>query len=140
MEVKEGPPEHGLIRSVALHLGPGAVMLVFYVAAAPWFVGMGYPPLLAGLVSIPLILVPWMLGYLAWDAKQWLRSSTFAAISSRPWIVTELGPLSSRWRFSRCTISSPPGRARDAFSWYCPWPGWSGASEAFVSEWWSTWP
>jgi uncharacterized protein len=62
-------PEHGLGRSIALHLAPGLVMLAFYLATAPWFIAAGFPPLTASLATIPLILVPWMLGYLAWQGK-----------------------------------------------------------------------
>jgi uncharacterized protein len=44
-------------------------MLAFYLATAPWFMAAGFPPLTASLATIPLILVPWMLGYLAWQGK-----------------------------------------------------------------------
>lgn len=70
VEVHRTVPAHGLVQSIALHLGPGVAMLLFYLATAPWFVGMGFPPLFASLISIPAILVPWMLGYLAWEAKR----------------------------------------------------------------------
>jgi uncharacterized protein len=63
-------PEHGVLHSLALHLGPGLLMLLFYVATVPWFMRAGFPPLFASLMSIPLILVPWMLGYLAWQGRQ----------------------------------------------------------------------
>jgi uncharacterized protein len=63
-------PQHGLARTLALHLGPGVVMLAFYVATAPWFARLGYPPLFASLMTIPLLLVPWMLGYLAWEGRR----------------------------------------------------------------------
>ncbi len=64
------PPRHGVLRSVALHLGPGLAMLAFYLAAAPWLMGLGFPPLFASLATIPVILVPWMLGYLAWQGRR----------------------------------------------------------------------
>jgi uncharacterized protein len=55
-------------------------MLLFYLAAAPWVIRMGYPPLFAGLLTIPLILVPWMLGYLAREAKQ--RTGGYRVLSA----------------------------------------------------------
>jgi uncharacterized protein len=64
------PPRHGVAKSAALHVAPGVVMLLFYVTTAPWFMAVGFPALFASLMTIPLILVPWMLGYLAWEGKR----------------------------------------------------------------------
>lgn len=68
--VTAAPPEHGPLRSIALHLGSGLAMLGVYLATAPWLMGLGFPPLFASLVTIPVILVPWMLGYLAWQGRR----------------------------------------------------------------------
>lgn len=56
---------HSIIQSIALHLAPGIVMLIFYLLAAPVVMEAGYPPMFASLLTIPLILVPVMLGYLS---------------------------------------------------------------------------
>lgn len=55
-------------------------MLAFYLATAPWFMDRGFPALFASLMSIPVILVPWMLGYLAWDA--WRRTGKLDLLAS----------------------------------------------------------
>lgn len=80
MGLRDQLPEHSLFRSAALHLGPGAVMVVFYVVTAPWFMSLGFPPLFASLVTIPVILVPWMLGYLAWEGKR--RTGQFKILAA----------------------------------------------------------
>jgi uncharacterized protein len=59
---------HTIATSVVLHLAPGVMMLVVYLFLAPVVIAWGYPPLFASLLSIPLILVPWMLGYLSFIA------------------------------------------------------------------------
>ncbi len=45
-------------------------MFAFYVMMVPVVEGWGFPPLFAGLLSIPFLLVPIMLGYLSWDAHR----------------------------------------------------------------------
>jgi hypothetical protein len=52
--------QHSLPRSVALHLFPGAALLLFVVAAA----ALGIPPVVALLAGIALVIVPLELGYL----------------------------------------------------------------------------
>jgi uncharacterized protein len=79
-EVGPGVPRHGVLRSAVLHLAPGLAMLGFYLLAAPWFMARGYPPLMASLVTIPLILAPWMLGYLAWEGRR--RSGSFDVLAA----------------------------------------------------------
>lgn len=61
---------HSVAQSIALHLAPGVVMLIFYLLAAPVVMEAGYPPLFASLLTIPLILVPVMLGYLGIVARR----------------------------------------------------------------------
>jgi uncharacterized protein len=58
------PIEHGIVRSIALHLGPGVAMLGFYLLVAPVVMRWGFPPILASLLTIPIIQLPWVVGYL----------------------------------------------------------------------------
>jgi uncharacterized protein len=62
--------DHSVWKSIALHLGPGILMLGFYLATAPIVMAWGFPPLFASLLTIPLILVPSMLGYLGYEARR----------------------------------------------------------------------
>jgi hypothetical protein len=59
------PEQHSLVRSIALHLLPGAALFGFVLAAA----ALGMPPVLALLVGIAVIIVPLELGYLLFQAR-----------------------------------------------------------------------
>jgi uncharacterized protein len=77
-------PEHGLAWSVALHLIPGLLALAFHVAAAPVVMRWGFPPLFSSILTIPLVIVPWMLGWLAYDAYRTTgRYAPLAVVSYR---------------------------------------------------------
>jgi uncharacterized protein len=67
--ISEGE-QHGLLRSVLLHLAPGLLSLVFYIAAAPVVQAWGFPPLFASILTIPLVIVPFMLGWLVLEARR----------------------------------------------------------------------
>jgi uncharacterized protein len=88
---------HSLWASVALHLAPGIVMLVFYIAAAPLVMQWGYPPLFASLLTIPLILVPWMLGYLSYAARR-----SFGTWN--PLAVVGYRSVLTRWQYAGYTV------------------------------------
>jgi uncharacterized protein len=64
------PQQHSMLRSVLLHLAPGLLSLAFYIAVAPAVVAWGFPPLFASILTIPLIIVPFMLGWLAMEARR----------------------------------------------------------------------
>ncbi|WP_409331248.1 CPBP family intramembrane glutamic endopeptidase [Trujillonella humicola] len=70
--VEEEPavPPHGLLRSVVLHLLPGAALTAFVLAAAPVVEELGLPALFAFFVGIGLVIVPLELGYLAVTARR----------------------------------------------------------------------
>jgi uncharacterized protein len=81
--------QHGLALSVLLHLLPGLLALAFYVLTVPVVTGWGYPPLFASVLSIPFIIVPFMLGWLALEARRMTgRWQPLAAVGYRnavPW-------------------------------------------------------
>jgi uncharacterized protein len=81
--------QHTLPLSVLLHLLPGLLALGFYILAVPLVVRWGYPPLFASVLSIPLIIVPFMLGWLAVEAHRLTGSwDPMAAVGYRshvPW-------------------------------------------------------
>ena len=54
---------------LALHIVPGALMTVAFVAFAPLVEAAGYPPIAALLAAILLVLVPLEIGVLAWTAR-----------------------------------------------------------------------
>ncbi len=61
---------HSVARTVALHLLPGALVTVFYTAAAPVVRSLGFPSLMAIFLAILFVLVPFELGYLLYRAKK----------------------------------------------------------------------
>ncbi len=63
-------PQHGLARSIALHLIPGAVATAIYVACLPAVTNAGYPALAALLIAGIVGLVPIELGLLFLEGKR----------------------------------------------------------------------
>ena len=68
--------QHSLGLSIALHLLPGVLILLFYVVTAPLAVRLGFPPGTALFVSIAAILIPFELGYLFYQGRK--RNGTFS--------------------------------------------------------------
>ncbi len=69
-------PQHTLLRSVALHLFPGALVTAFFIVAGPLCESWGAPALLAVFFSIGLIVIPLELGWLLYEARK--RNGTFS--------------------------------------------------------------
>jgi membrane protease YdiL (CAAX protease family) len=58
-----------LAKLVALHLVPGALMTLAFVALAPIVEAIGFPPIMALLVAIVGVLVPFELGVVLWAGR-----------------------------------------------------------------------
>ena len=56
--------QHSAVRSVVLHLLPGALITAFYVGVAPVVRAFGFPSLMALYLAIVIVLIPFELGYL----------------------------------------------------------------------------
>lgn len=56
--------QHSLPVSIALHLVPGLVILLFYLMIAPIFVGLGFPASFAIMLSFVCVGIPLQLGIL----------------------------------------------------------------------------
>jgi membrane protease YdiL (CAAX protease family) len=66
-KVKE---QHSVVRTVVLHLLPGVLATLFYLAAAPLVRSLGFPSMMAFFVAILLVIIPFELGYpLYWARK-----------------------------------------------------------------------
>lgn len=71
--VTQGPShsdQHSLGLSVALHLLPGAILLLGLLAIGPFFVAQGFPLLLALVVIEVLIVLPLMVGIILHASRQ----------------------------------------------------------------------
>jgi uncharacterized protein len=62
--------QRALITSIALHLLPGALTTVAYVLIAPVVMARGFPALFGLLLAALLMLIPFELGYLYFQARQ----------------------------------------------------------------------
>jgi membrane protease YdiL (CAAX protease family) len=62
--------QHSLGRSVILHLLPGVLILVFFVAVTPVLTARGFPTLFCLFLAVAAVLIPFELGYLLYQAKR----------------------------------------------------------------------
>jgi membrane protease YdiL (CAAX protease family) len=62
--------QHSVGRTLVLHLLPGVLILVFFVAVAPLLRGIGFPPVMAIYLASVFVLIPFELGYLIYQARK----------------------------------------------------------------------
>lgn len=62
--------QHSLVQSIALHLLPGVLILLFYIVTAPLAEKLGFPSGTALFVAIGAVLIPFELGYLLYQGKK----------------------------------------------------------------------
>jgi membrane protease YdiL (CAAX protease family) len=62
--------QHSLAKSILLHLLPGVLILVFFIITAPLVERMRAPSMLAFLLAITFVLIPFQLGYLLYEGKK----------------------------------------------------------------------
>jgi CAAX protease family protein len=65
-----GIPQQSLWRSIVLHLLPGVLVTILFVAAAPALNALGYPSSFAFLLVGLFVLVPFELGFLFYQGKK----------------------------------------------------------------------
>lgn len=61
--------QHSLVRSIILHLLPGALIVTFYIISAPYIIHLGFPSGLALLLGFLFVGMPLELGYLLYEGK-----------------------------------------------------------------------
>ena len=69
-------PQHSFVKSVALHLLPGLLIVVFYILAAPFVMKSGLALGLTILLGFLLVGIPLELGYLLYQGKK--RNGAFS--------------------------------------------------------------
>jgi uncharacterized protein len=63
--------QHSVARTLVLHLLPGVLIVVFFMAVAPLVVrGFGFPPVMVIYLASVFVLVPFELGYLIYQARK----------------------------------------------------------------------
>jgi uncharacterized protein len=70
MQMNHAPHAHTAGGSIALHLIPGTLITAVYFAIAPAVMQAGYPPLMALLLCILVILIPLELGILFYQGRR----------------------------------------------------------------------
>src|SRR5512146_3257946 len=56
--------DHPLLTTLFLHLAPGVLIFLFYLASAPLFMARGFPPVAAMLLATLVVAIPLELGEL----------------------------------------------------------------------------
>lgn len=62
--------QHSLVRTLVLHLLPGALLTLFSLAAVPVVRGLGFPSVMAFFLAILFVLIPFEFGYLLYRARE----------------------------------------------------------------------
>lgn len=118
------PNQHSLRQSLTLHLLPGALGSLAFVLCAPFFLAKGYPTILAFLIAASLVITPFQLGYLLWQAK---RTTGKFSIAS----VVDLREALPKWQY----IVFPLGMVIWAFLV----SGVTGVLDSIISNAWFNW-
>jgi membrane protease YdiL (CAAX protease family) len=111
-----------------LHLLPGALIAAFYFLAGPLVMRAGYPSLLALLLAIIVILIPFELGYLLYEGKRTTgRFSLHSVVLYREpmpvWHYLLLVPLLLTWMLVVFVLLAPVDSylAQTLFWWLPDW-------------------
>ncbi len=62
--------QHSLLKSVILHLLPGILIFLFFIILTPTLTEKGFPTLFCLFLAIILVLIPFELGYILYQAKK----------------------------------------------------------------------
>jgi hypothetical protein len=84
-------PQHGLARSIGLHLIPGVVTTAIYIACVPAVTRAGYPPIAALLIASVVGLIPIELGILFLAGKR----------KNARWSLDGIALYREKWPISR---------------------------------------
>lgn len=119
---------HTIGQMLVLHLLPGALITAFYFLAAPFVIRAGYPAIMALLLAILVILLPFELGYLLYQGyKKNGRLSLEGIVLFREpiplWQYFIFVPLLLVWSMAAFGILSPVDDylGRTLFSWLPDW-------------------
>jgi membrane protease YdiL (CAAX protease family) len=121
-------PQQPLGQAIALHLTPGVLTTVAYLALAPFMMASGFPALLALLLATTFVLLPLELGYLLYQARR--SSGTFSlrgiVVYREPipcWQYLLWPIVLFAWGFLSSALASPVEQAtrEHLFSWLPAW-------------------
>lgn len=121
--------QHSLVKSIILHLLPGVLILLFFIIVAPIIERMKAPAMLAFLLAITFVLIPFQLGYLLYQGKKRngrlsLRGIVLYREPMPGWQYVALGLPCLIWLFVIPFVVFPPidnYLIEKFFSWLPDW-------------------
>jgi membrane protease YdiL (CAAX protease family) len=63
-------PQHSILKSIGLHIIPGVLLMVAFIALKPLSERLGYPPLLAFILAVLLVDIPLQLGIMYYQGNK----------------------------------------------------------------------
>jgi len=63
-------PQHSVLESIGLHIIPGVLLIVAFIVLKPLADAIGYPPLLAFILAVLLVDIPFQLGIMYYQGKK----------------------------------------------------------------------
>ncbi len=119
---------HTAWESIALHLAPGALLTAIYFLIAPAVVRAGYPPLMAILICILVVLVPFELGVLFYVGRKLNGSLSLRGVvlNREPipaWQYFVFVPILFLWLGAAFALLTPVDNflSRQVFAWVPVW-------------------
>jgi membrane protease YdiL (CAAX protease family) len=121
--------QHSLLKSVVLHLLPGVLIFIFFIVITPILTEKGFPTLFSLFLAVMLVLVPFELGYILYQAKKINKTFLLKGIvlyrqKIPKWQHALIIPLFLIWAFISYFLISPPIQdylRQEYFSWLPEW-------------------
>ena len=63
-------PQHSVLASIGLHIIPGILLTAVFILLKPLIANIGYPPLLAFILAVLLVDIPFQLGVMYYQGKK----------------------------------------------------------------------
>jgi membrane protease YdiL (CAAX protease family) len=140
--------QHSLLKSVILHLLPGVLILLFFIIVTPILTENGLPTLFCLFLAVVLVLIPFELGYILFQAKRRNKKFSLKGIilyrQKLPvWQYVALIPPFLAWALVSYFIVAPPiqdSLKGEYFSWLPVWffPDYNLAQSSKAAIW-ATW-
>ena len=121
--------QHSLLKSVILHLLPGVLILLFFIIVTPILTENGLPTLFCLFLAVMLVLIPFELGYILYQAKRRNKKFSLEGIvlyrrKIPKWQHLVIIPLFLAWAIISFFIIAPPIQDNlkgEYFSWLPVW-------------------
>ena len=121
--------QHSLLKSVILHLLPGVLIFLFFIILTPILTEKGFPTLFCLFLAVILVLIPFELGYILYQAKKKNKTLSLEGIilyrQKIPlWQHFVIIPSFVAWAFISYALIAPQIQEHlrvEYFSWLPDW-------------------